>query len=107
MHPDLESFLEEALSRVKPTSSQIGRVVVEPDYEAGPDIADAEPVADQLTGCLQSQVLNTELLTSHDGQEIKIASSEALLHKYVRRITLHADQVEGYWIEIAPPGNWI
>ncbi len=107
MHPDLESFLEDALARVTPTSSQIGRVVVEPDYEADPDAADAEPVADQLTECLQSQVLNPELLASHDGQEIKAASCEALIHKYIRRITLHAEQVKGNWIEIAPPGNWI
>ena len=107
MHPDLESFLEEALARVKPTSSQIGRVVVEPDYEAEPDAADAKPVADQLTGCLRSQVLNMELLTSHDGQEIKVSSSETLILKYIRRITLHADQMDGDWIEIAPPGNWI
>ena len=107
MHPDLEFFLEQAFSRISPTSPQIGRVVVEPDYEADPDNADSIPVADQLTNCLQSQSLNPDLISAHAGQEIKLPDTEALLRKYIRRITLHADRVDGPWIEVAPPGNWI
>ena len=37
MDPQLEFFLEEAFSAVRPTSPQIGRIVVEPDYDISPD----------------------------------------------------------------------
>ena len=107
MHPDLESFLQDALSQVKPTSPQIGRVVVEPDYETQPDAADSNRIADQLTQFLEGQALNPDLLNTHNGQEIKIAEKDALVRKYIRRITLHTGSVEGAWIELAPPGNWI
>ena len=30
-----------------------------------------------------------------------------LLNKYVRSITLHQDKLDGSWVEVAPPGNWI
>jgi hypothetical protein len=46
-------------------------------------------------------------LGSPQGVDIDIAGAYRLLRKYIRRITLHADGVEGDWIEVAPPGYWI
>jgi hypothetical protein len=107
MHPDLEFFLEEAFQSVSPTSSEIGRVVVQPDYEVAPDPKDSGHLASELLQCLRDMTLVPAALKSRDGQSLDISGPSRLLRKYVRGITLHADAVEGDWIEVAPPGNWI
>ncbi|HEX4168257.1 MAG TPA: hypothetical protein VHZ55_22555 [Bryobacteraceae bacterium] len=101
MHPDLEDFLEDALSSIQPISPSIGRVVIEPDYDVEPNPADAGHIAAELTECLSAQSLEGE------SREIEIDRRYAVLAKYLRRITLHANRVDGPWIEVEPPGNWI
>lgn len=98
MHPDLDDFLESAFESVQPVSSAIGRVVVEPDYDAAPDPRDASELANQLTDCLRGQILPGN---------VEIDIKYALLRKYLRRISLHPEKVEGSWVEVEPPGNWI
>lgn len=107
MHPDLEFFLEQAFQGVEQTSPEIGRVVLEPDYEVEPDPKDSGHLVSELLQCLGEVTLVPEVMHSHDGQPIEAAGPYRLLRKYVRRITLHADTVNGDWIEVAPPGNWI
>ena len=107
MHPDLEFFLEEAFQGVKQTSPEIGRVVIEPDYDVAPDSKDAGHLASELLQCLREVTLVPDALRSHDGQEVDVSGPCRLLRKYIRRITLHSDSIEGDWIEVAPPGNWI
>jgi hypothetical protein len=46
-------------------------------------------------------------LASLEGYEVHIPDDQPLLGKYLRSITLHQDAVEGAWVEVAPPGNWI
>jgi hypothetical protein len=107
MNPELETFLESALDAVPPTSPEIGRVVVEPDYEVSPREQDAGHLASEFVQCLQEQSPNAAELSSHQGFEVQIPGSYRLLTKYIRSITLHQDRVEGPWVEVAPPGNWI
>ena len=107
MHPELEFFLEDAFGRVQPTAGEIGRVVVEPDYEVAPDAKAAGQLASELVECLREARVDEETLAGPQGCEIEIAGTYQLLRKYVRRITLHADSVEGDWVEVAPPGSWI
>lgn len=107
MHPDLENFLEFALSSIPPTSPDIGRVVVEPDYEAEPSESDVPALRDELLACLREQYPDKTVLASHQGFELKTPANYKLLAKYIRSITLHADKIEGAWVEVAPPGNWI
>ncbi len=98
MHPDLDDFLESAFRSVQPVSPAIGRVVVEPDYDIAPDPHDAAELADQLADCLRGQT---------PPGDVEINSKYPLLKKYLRHISLHADAVEGSWVEVEPPGNWI
>jgi hypothetical protein len=107
VHPDLEDFLESAFSDITPTTAKVGRVVVEPDYEMSPDERDSAGIAEELKNLLAEQLPAGEQLTSFDGVEAKVRPGFTLLKKYLRRITLHADAVNGPWIEVAPPGNWI
>ncbi len=107
MHPELETFLENAFQSIRPTASAIGRVVVEPDYDVAPVERDAGHLASELAQCLREQSPNAEAIASHEGFEIEIAGSYRLLSKYIRRITLHQDSLKGPWVEVAPPGNWI
>ena len=107
MHAELEDFLESAFSSLQPTSATIGRVVVEPDYDVLPDPSCASHIAEQLSECIRNQPLTPHTLSSRNGLEANIGPEYGLLRKYLRRVTLHADPVEGPWIEIAPPGNWI
>jgi hypothetical protein len=107
MHAELEDFLENAFRSLQPTSASIGRVVVEPDYDVPPDPSCASHIAEQLSECIRNQPLTPDLLSSRNGLEANIGPQYSLLNKYLRRITLHADRVEGPWIEVAPPGNWI
>jgi hypothetical protein len=107
MHPDLEFFLEDAFQGVEQTSSAIGRVVVEPDYDVEPDPKDAGLLASELLQCLRGAKPDKAALAGSQGQEIEIPGAYRALRKYIRQITLHADPVEGAWIEVAPPGNWI
>lgn len=107
MHPELEDFLEAAFSTVPPVSAQIGRAVIEPDYEIEPNLADACRVAEEFNECVRRQELSGGDLTSRAGLEVKLLENCPVLRKYVRRITLHSDRVEGSWIEVAEPGFWI
>jgi hypothetical protein len=107
MNPDLEDFLEKAFASMKPTSDAIGRVVVEPDYDSGVTANDSQQLRGELIELLSGQTVDGKELKSQDGFEVKISSRYQILSKYVRRITLHADSVEGDWIEVAPPGYWI
>lgn len=107
MHAELEDFLERAFGSIQPSSPNIGRVVVEPDYNVRPDVSCASQIAEQLSECIRDQPLKPEKLASRHGFEATIRPEYDLLHKYLLRITLHADPVEGSWIEVAPPGNWI
>lgn len=107
MNPQLEFFLEQALKGVKPTSPEIGRVVVEPDYDASPADQEASELARQLRELISRQSPDPAALNSIGGYEIKIPEDRAVLRKYLRSITLHEDRVEGAWVEVAPPGNWI
>jgi hypothetical protein len=107
MHAELEDFLESAFDSIQPTSSAIGRVVVEPDYDVQPDPSCASHITQQLLDCIRNQPLTADRLAARDGLEATIGPEYKLLRKYLRRITLHADPVEGSWIEVAPPGNWI
>lgn len=107
MHPDLEQYLEEAFKSVQPTSPDIGRVVVEPDYDVAPDPKDAGHLASELSQCLLEADVDENALDSQQGCEIDIPGTYRVVKKYVRRITLYADKVEGEWVEVEPPGNWI
>lgn len=107
MNPELEFFLEKAFQSVQPTSAEIGRVVVEPDYNVNPSRQDAGHLASELVQCVREQPLDAAALSSHEGLEIQIFDSYRLLKRYIRRITLHEDKADGPWVEVAPPGNWI
>ena len=107
MHPDLEFFLEDAFASLPPTSKNIGRVVVEPDYESASAPGDPQQLRSEFTKLLSGQTADDSALQSQEGFEVKIPSNYQLLSKYIRRITLHADSVEGDWVEVAPPGYWI
>lgn len=107
MDPGLEAFLEDALESVQPISSGIGRVVVEPDYNNSPLESDGPVLAQQLRELIQRQSPDAASLASSEGYEVDIPSECRILAKYIRSITLHQDRVEGSWVEVAPPGNWI
>lgn len=107
MDPQLEFFLEQAFDSVKPTSSAIGRVVVEPDYDVSPADQDASGLAREMREFLNRQSPDPAELASPQGYPVTIPGDQRLLGKYLRSITLHQDRVEGAWIEVAPPGNWI
>jgi hypothetical protein len=107
MNPQLEFFLEQAFESVTPTSPGIGRVVVEPDYEVSPADRDAGGLAQQLRELLDGQSPDAAALASSQGYEVAVPREKPLLRKYLRSITLHRDRVEGAWVEVAPPGNWI
>jgi hypothetical protein len=107
MDPQLEFFLEEAFSAVRPTSSQIGRVVIEPDYDISPDQQERDQLADELVRCIQEQSPNATDIASPQGWELKIPAKYPLLTKYLRSIRLHQTPTERPWVEVAPPGNWI
>jgi hypothetical protein len=107
MDPQLEFFLEEAFSAVSPISPQIGRVVVEPDYDISPDQQERDQLVDELVRCIQEQSPNATDLASRHGWELKVPKNYPLLGKYLRSITLHQSPAERPWVEVAPPGNWI
>ncbi len=98
MHPELEFFLEEAFDPIEPLISGIGRVIVEPDYDTAPDALEKEKLTSELI----------QLVKDHpEPGEVSVPTELAILAKYVRRITLRSDSLEGPWIEVAPPGSWI
>ncbi len=107
MNPEIEFFLEKAFQSVQPTSAEIGRVVVEPDYEVDPSPQDAGHLASELVQFLREQSLDAAALSSHEGFEVEIPGRYRRLTKYAHRITLHQDKALGPWVEVAPPGNWI
>lgn len=98
MHPDLEFFLEDAFDPIQPSIPGIGRVIVEPDYDAEPEASEVEALRSELI----------EFLQSHPASgNIGIPEGKGVLSKYVRRVTLKKDPLQGSWVEVAPPGNWI
>jgi hypothetical protein len=107
MHPELEDFLEDALAHIRTTSPQVGRVVVEPDYEVAPADGDAGLLQQQLGELLARQSPDAAALASPEGYEVRVPEDCPLLGKYLRSITLHQDRVKGSLVEVAPPGNWI
>jgi hypothetical protein len=107
MDPQLEFFLEDAFESVQPTSPEIGRVVVEPDYDTTPDEKERDQLAAELNSCIQEQSTDATDLGAPEGFELKITNKYPLLRKYVRSITLHQTPTERPWVEVAPPGNWI
>lgn len=107
MDPRLELFLEDALEGVRATSSGIGRVVVEPDYNLSPKDSDAVSIAEELRQLIDRQSPDPAALASPQGYEVHIPEDCPVLAKYIRSITLHQDRVEGSWVEVVPPGNWI
>jgi hypothetical protein len=107
MDPELEFFLEDAFSSVRPTSSQIGRVVIEADYDISPDHEERDQLANELVRCIQEHSPSPTELASHEGWKRNVPNRYPVLAKYVRSITLHQAPTERPWIEVAPPGNWI
>jgi len=108
MNPELDAFLNDAFQAVQPTSSEIGRVVVTPDFEATANQEDKDQLTDELTRLLGEQKPDHAALATADGFGVPISNNYRLLAKYVRSITLHRDPpAEGPWVEVAPPGNWI
>jgi hypothetical protein len=107
MNPDIEDFLNAAFQNVQPTSPAIGRVVIEPDYEADVTRSDAEGLPRELLACLQTQSPDSSALAAPEGVDVKIPAAFPLLAKYVREITLHQNKLDGSWVEVAPPGSWI
>jgi hypothetical protein len=107
VNPQLEFFLERAFESVAATSPEIGRVVVEPDYDANPSNRDAGDLAQQLRELVSGQSPDAAALASPQGYHVAIPADKPLLRKYLRSVTLHRDRVEGAWVEVAPPGNWI
>ncbi|MBV9306605.1 MAG: hypothetical protein JOZ45_10715, partial [Acidobacteriaceae bacterium] len=81
--------------------------VVEPDYDSGVVADDEQQLRSEFIELLNGQNVDGNALKSHDGFEVKIPDRCKLLSKYIRRITFHADSVEGDWVEVAPPGYWI
>ena len=107
MDPQLDFFLECALELVQPTSPEIGRVVVEPDYDVSPVEEDAGALREELIQCIKEQSPNPAAIASREGFAIEIPERYPLLRKYIRAIKLHQDRAEGAWVEVEPPGNWI
>ncbi len=107
MNPDLETFLQDAFQSVQPTSAAIGRVVIEPDYDIDPATSDATRLPGELMQYLGQQSPDAAALASHEGFELTVPPGFPLLAKYIRSITLHGDKLDGSWVEVAPPGNWI
>jgi len=107
MNPENEDILEDALQPIKPSSAEVGRVLIEPDYEVGIEPSDAKQLSIEIERLLQEQTPDPDKLTSHDGFTVKIPSQYPMLTKHIRRISLHSDRAEGQWIEVLPPGNWI
>ena len=98
MHPDLEFFLEDALDSIQPSIPGIGRVIVEPDYDAEPDESEKEALRSAFV----------EFIQVHPASgEIGIPAGQGVLSKYLRRVTLKREPLQGSWVEVAPPGNWI
>jgi len=107
MNPDLETYLDEVFASVQPTSPDIGRVVLQPNYEDGPPSGNAEQLRAELVQLLQAQHPGLTGLESHDGVEIVVPDQFPTLHKFIRTVTLYANRLEGSWIEIVPAGSWI
>lgn len=107
MHPELEDFLEDALTDIRTKSPEVGRVVVEPDYEVAPADGDARLLQQQLGELLDRQSPDAAALASPQGFQVHFPEDCPIIAKYFRSITLHRDSVEGSLVEVAPPGNWI
>jgi hypothetical protein len=102
VNPNLEFFLEDVVRGITPTSSQIGRVVLEPDYDVCERIGDAQSLRDQIVELIRSQNADAP-----DGTEVEIPPAASLLRKYLQRVILYRNRLPGEWIEVTPPGSWI
>jgi hypothetical protein len=98
MHPDLEFFLEEAFDDIEPAIPGVGRVVVEPDYDAAPAAADKTKLTEELLDFVKDHP---------EPGELAVPPGLKVLAKYIRRVQLRKDSLDGPWVEVAPPGNWI
>ena len=107
MDPQLDFFLEDAFKSVLRTSDQIGRVVIEPDYDVSPVPSEGDQLAKELVTYLEEQSPNPAELDAPEGARIEIPQKYPLLSKYVRSITLYRTPAEQPWVEVEPPGNWI
>ena len=107
MYPELETFLDETFGGIEATTGAIGRVVVEPDYDTQPNPQEKQQLSDGLLQFIREQPPNPAAMASPQGFEVTVPKDRGLLSKYVRRITFHADRLEGPWVEIEPPGSWI
>ncbi len=108
MNPDLEIYLQDAFKTMQPTNPAIARVMVEPEYESQAAPVDAALLRDELASLLASfHTVDQRELSTHAGEEVPGLDRCPNLSQVVRRITLHADQEDGPWVEVAPPGYWI
>ena len=99
MNPELEFYLQSVFDSVEPTSNAIGRVVVEPDYDVEQRDEDRDRLRQELVAFVQEQPIQAS--------EAQPPEKYPILRKYVRSISLHSDHIEGPWVEVTPPGNWI
>ena len=99
MNPGLEFYLESIFDSIEPTSDAIGRVVVEPDYDVEECDEDRDRLREELVAFVREQRVETH--------EAKPSEKYAVLRRYVRNVSLHRDRIQGPWVEVAPPGNWI
>ena len=105
MNPDVEFFLERVFNPARPAPETVGRVVVEPDYEACPNADDQPVLRSELNALLAEQKVRSSEVASPEGMEVVIPARFSSLAKYLRRIVLHRDRVEGPFVEVAPPGG--
>lgn len=102
----LEAFLEDAFSRIRPTSAAVGRVIVDPDYATSADDLDLNGLADALVRCIQERTPDPAALSSPQGYDIEIPANYPLLKKYLHKITLYRDAGIGSWVQVEPSGNF-
>ena len=107
MNPELETFLQDAFSSLKPSIQGVARVLVEPDYETDAPLQNADQLTAELTKLLSAQKVDLIALGSHTGFEVDDLGKYPNLQRLVRRVTLYGEPAEDPWVEVAPPGNWI
>jgi hypothetical protein len=103
----LEAFLEDAFGRIQPTSTTIGRVMVDPNYATTADDTDLGRLADELVHCIREHTPHPTALRSPQGHDISIPANHPLLKKYLHKITLYQDAGIGSWVQVAPPGSFV
>ena len=84
----IEAFLEDAFGSLKPTSSVVGHVEVEPILI--PDEGERAELTKQLVRCIEEQTAKRINLTPQ-GYDIALSDNYPLLKKYLRAVTLKSD----------------